>query len=239
MDVSDDMDRVAIVTGGTGALGQAVTAALLAAGATVVVPYRAVAPFEDLRRSLGERAARLHGEPADVAEETEVARLVERTLAAYGRIDILLNLVGGFEGGRFVETGVDLWERMLRLNLRPTLLCTRAVLPRMLERGAGRIVTVGSRQALEPSAGSSAYGAAKAAVVSLTQSVAREIRTSGVTINCVVPSTIDTPANRAAMPKGDPTKWVKPEEVAALILYLCSDAAAAVNGAVIPIYGQL
>ncbi|HUZ03243.1 MAG TPA: SDR family NAD(P)-dependent oxidoreductase [Thermomicrobiaceae bacterium] len=230
--------RVALVTGGTGALGQAVVPALAAAGATVVVPYRDPDAFAAQQVALGDLGGRVLGRQADVTDEGEVARLVEVVLAEQGRIDFLLNLVGGYAGGRFLDTDVGLWDRMLRLNFRSTLLCTRAVLPHLVARGSGRVVTMGARSALEPSAGSDAYAAAKAAVVSMTQSLGRELRATGVTINCVAPSTIDTEANRRMMPKADPSRWVKPADIAALIAYLCSEAGAAVNGAVIPIYGQ-
>ncbi|HET9017760.1 MAG TPA: SDR family NAD(P)-dependent oxidoreductase, partial [Thermomicrobiaceae bacterium] len=213
MDV-DISGKVAIITGGTGALGRAVVRAFAAAGATVVVPYRTEAPFAALRADLGDLAGRVSGREVDVTDEEQVARLVAEVLAAQGRIDLLLNLVGGYAGGRFLETDVALWDRMFQLNFRSTLVCTRAVLPHLVERGSGRVVTIGARLALEPPTGSNAYAAAKAAVVSLTQSVAREIKATGVTINCVAPSTIDTAANRQLMTKADPGRWVKPEAIA-------------------------
>lgn len=232
-------DRVAIITGGTGALGQAVVPAFLAAGATVVVPYRREAAFTALQQQSGDLAHRLHGHAADVTDPAAVAGLVTTVLAQHGRIDILLNLAGGYEAGAFLETDLDQWERLARLNVQSVLVCTRAVLPHLVAQGSGRIVTVGARAALEPASGSSAYAAAKAAVVTLTRAIAREIRTTGVTINCIAPSTIDTPANRQAMPKADPSRWVRPQQIASLLVYLCSDPASAINGAVIPVYGQL
>lgn len=231
--------RVAIITGGTGALGTAVVSEFASAGATVVVPYRRESSYAALRQELGDLGARVHGQEADVADQGAVAALVEATLDQHQQIDILLNLVGGYDGGRFAETDLDLWDRMLRLNLRSTVVCTRAVLPHMLERDQGRIVTIGAKSALDPSTGSSAYAAAKAAVISMTQTVAREIRASGVTINCVAPSTIDTEENRRIISRADPSRWVKPSQIAALLRYLCSDAAAAINGAVIPVYGKV
>lgn len=231
-------NRVAIITGGTGNLGRAVVPAFLGAGATVVVPYRTDASINKLREHVGDEGTRLHDQHVDVTDEAAVARLVDAVLAEHGRIDFLLNLVGGYEGGKFLETDLDQWDRLFRLNVRPTLVCTRAVLPHLVAQGSGRVITVGARTALEPPSGSTAYAAAKAAVVSMTQAIAREVRTTGVTVNCVVPSTLDTEENRRSM-KGDPSRWVRPEQVAALMLYLCSDAAAAINGAVIPVYGQL
>ena len=230
---------VTMITGGTGQVGRVVVRRFAEAGAQVVVPYRTLAKWEELQAELGPLASQVDGLQADLVDEAAVQRVVARALERHGRIDHLLCLAGGFAGGRFLEAGVDLWDQLLALNLRPTLLALRAVLPHFLERGSGRAVTVGARQALEPSAGASAYAASKAAVIALTQSLARELRGTGVTINCIVPSTIDTEANRRMMPKADPSKWVKPEDVAALLLFLCSPQAEAINGAVIPIYGKL
>jgi NAD(P)-dependent dehydrogenase (short-subunit alcohol dehydrogenase family) len=230
---------VTMITGGTGQVGRVVVRRFAEAGAQVVVPYRTLAKWEELQAELGPLASQVDGLQADLVDEAAAQRVVARALERHGRIDHLLCLAGGFAGGRFLEAGVDLWDQLLALNLRPTLLALRAVLPHFLERGSGRAVTVGARQALEPSAGASAYAASKAAVIALTQSLARELRGTGVTINCIVPSTIDTEANRRMMPKADPAKWVKPEDVAALLLFLCSPQAEAINGAVIPIYGKL
>ncbi len=230
---------VTMITGGTGQVGRVVVRRFAEAGAQVVVPYRTPAKWQELQAELGPLAGQVDGLQADLVDEAAAQRVVARAIERHGRIDHLLCLAGGFAGGRFLEASVDLWDQMLALNLRPTLLALRAVLPHFLERGSGRAVTVGARQALEPSAGASAYAVSKAAVIALTQSLARELRGTGVTINCIVPSTIDTEANRRMMPKADPAKWVKPEEVAALLLFLCSPQAEAINGAVIPIYGKL
>lgn len=235
----DFSNRVAIITGATGASGPAVTRAFTAASAVVVVPYRDEAAFARLQAEPGEHAARLEGQQADITHESQVSRFVEAILSRHGRIDFLVNMAGGFAGGAFTNTSIDLWDRMFRMNLRTALLMTHAVLPHLLDRDEGRVITFGSRHALEPTANASAYTAAKAAVIAMTQSVAREIRTSGVTINCIAPNTINTEANREAMPKGNPARWVQPGQLASLILYLCSDEASAINGAVIPISGQL
>lgn len=235
----DFLNRVAVVTGGTGAVGRVVARELAAAGATVIVPYRNEEAFARLRSEVGDLVTRLEGQETDITDESQVDRFVSTILSRHGRIDFLVNLAGGYAGGAFTSSGIDLWDQMFRANLRTALLMTHAVLPHLLGRGEGRVVTIGSRSALEPSTNASAYAASKAAVITMTQSVAREIRTSGVTINCLAPSTIDTEANREAMPKGNPARWVEPIQLASLILYLCSDAASAINGAVIPIYGQL
>jgi NAD(P)-dependent dehydrogenase (short-subunit alcohol dehydrogenase family) len=235
----DFLNRVAVVTGGTGAGGRVVARELAAAGATVIVPYRNDEAFARLRAEFGDLAARLEGQETDITDESRVDQFVSTILSRHGRIDFLVNMAGGYTGGAFTRSGIGLWDRMFQTNLRTALFMTHSVLPHLLDRGEGRVVTIGSRSALEPSTNASAYAASKAAVIAMTQAVAREIRASGVTINCVAPGTIDTEANREAMPKGNPARWVQPSQLASLILYLCSDAAAAINGAVIPIYGQL
>ncbi|MGH9594164.1 MAG: SDR family NAD(P)-dependent oxidoreductase, partial [Bryobacteraceae bacterium] len=149
-----------------------------------------------------------------------------------------IHLVGGFAGGQFVDaTADDTIDRMLDMNFRAAFHTLRAVLPGMRAQGGGRIVAIGSRAAIDPSPGLSAYAASKAALVSLIRNVAAEYKDAGITANVVLPGTMDTPANRAAMPAADPSKWVKPAHVASLLLYLASDQAAPISGAVIPIYG--
>jgi NAD(P)-dependent dehydrogenase (short-subunit alcohol dehydrogenase family) len=186
MDLSN---RVAIITGATGASGPAVTRAFAAAGAAVVAPYRNEEAFTRLQAELGDLAARISGQATDITDEAQVRRFVAGSLSRRGRIDFLVNLAGGYADGAFTSTGIDLWDRMFQANLRTVLLMTHAVLPHLLDRGEGRVITVGARHALEPTANASAYTAAKAAVIAMTQSIAREIRTSGVTINCIAPST--------------------------------------------------
>jgi NAD(P)-dependent dehydrogenase (short-subunit alcohol dehydrogenase family) len=211
-------NRVILITGASGGLGTAVARAFTGAGANVVAVSRSA---------------------ADLTSPGDAARAVAEAKARFGRIDALVHLVGGFDGGKPVaETADAVWTRMFDLNVNAAFYTLRAVLPVMLEAGRGRIVAVGSRTAVEPAATLSAYGASKAALVALVRTVALEVRGSGITANVVLPSVIDTPANRAADPKADASKWVKPESIAALLLWLASDAAADVNGAVIPIYGR-
>lgn len=176
---------------------------------------------------------------ADVATPEGARMAVDSVLAATGRIDALAHLVGGFDGGQSVaETTDDVWNRMMSLNLNAAFYTMRAVLPHMLQAGRGRIVAVGSRTSVEPAAGLSAYGASKAALTTLLRTVAAEVRLSGITANVVLPSVIDTPANRASMPAADYARWVKPASIARLILWLASDAAADTNGAAVPVYGR-
>jgi len=235
-----DVRRVALITGGTGALGTAVTRAFLAQGSAVVATYRAEPEAERVRTALG-GAGRLDLQRVDVTSTAEVATLVEQTLARHSQIDYLINLVGAWAGGLPVwETGDAEWERMLAVNLRSTFVCCRAVLPHLLERGFGRIVNVASRTALQPSPGAAAYAVSKMGVITLTETLALELRQrdADVTANCVVPSVIDTEANRRAMPGARFEHWVRPEQLAAIILWLTSADAAPINGAAIPVYGR-
>lgn len=225
----DLSNRVVLVTGGTGALGRGVVGELARAGATVVTTAHRPTPPPD---------EGVEVEVADLLDGAGAAPLVERVVARHGRLDGLVCLVGGFRGGAFIQTDEATWRELVDLNLHTAANITRAALPGMIERRYGRIVTVGSRPALDPSPNTSAYAAAKAAVVALTRSLGRELRGSGVTANCIIPSTIDTPQNRESMPRADPSKWVKPEEIGRVVAFLCSDAAGVIRGAEVPVYGD-
>lgn len=217
-----------LITGANGGLGSAVVEAFLATGATV---YGADRAWKNEPRS----NPRFHSVEADLMQSAECDRVAK--LAS--PVDGLIHLAGGFGGGRLVaETPDETWEKMLGLNLRSAYCMFRAVLPGMVKAGKGRIVAVGARAALEPMANFAAYSVSKAAVVALVKTVALEVKDSGVTANVILPSVIDTPANRAAMPSADPSKWVTPESIANLLLWLVSDAARDVSGAAIPIYGR-
>lgn len=227
--------RVAIVAGGTGALGQSVTTRLLAAGATVWVPYVVPAELEALEQRVGSAAGgRLHHALADVTDEAAFGAFVDRVRAGHRRIDILVNGVGGFAGGDLGSTSLAEWRRMLDLNLMPAVIGCRGVLPVMTAAGFGRIVNVASRAVVPPSGGFVAYTVAKAGVITLTQALAREVP-RGITVNAVLPSTMDTPANRRAMPDADRSGWVSTDEVAAVIAYLASDDAAMLTGATLAV----
>jgi len=223
-------DRVVLITGANGGLGQAVTRAFLDAGAIaagVARSWRGQQAPEGLQ--LIEQ---------DLTMPEGARRAVEETAVRNGRIDVVLHLMGGFAGGNPVQgTDDDTWRRMMDLNLNSAFFVFRAALPHLLAAGSGRLIAIGSRTALDPAAGLSAYGVSKAALVALVKTVAAETRGSGVTANVVMPSVIDTPANRAGNPGADYSKWVTPESIAGLLVWLASDAAADVNGAVIPIYG--
>src|SRR5262249_51576294 len=217
-------------------LGSAVSLAALRAGATVVVTYR----HESEWRALADQAPqgsreRLQGVQSDVTNGESVRRLIDEVTARHGRLDALINAVGGFAGGDLLATDEHAWDAMLTLNLRSAFLCCRAALPTMLAAGRGRIVNVASRSVVPPAGGFLAYTVAKAGVIALTQALAQEVRGRGVTVNAVLPSTMDTAANRRAMPKSDRKGWVAPESVAGAILFLASDAAADVTGTLLAV----
>lgn len=228
-------DRSALVTGGTGGLGAAVVARLLDDGWRVVVPWVAERELERVRRH-----ERLELVEADLFEPDAVARAVDAAArAGDAPLGAVVNLVGGFAAGpRIAETPIEQFEAQLRLNLRPTYLVTQAALPQLVAAGGGSVVCVGTRAALAPFPGAAGYATAKAGVIAFAQAVAVEYRDEGVRCNALLPSVIDTPANRAAMPNADWSKWVAPAQLAATIAFLCSDDGAATSGAAIPVYGR-
>jgi len=223
--------QVVIVTGSIGNLGAATAQALRQAGARTVLVDRS----DD----------RLRSHYADLVDSPEhllaggVDLEAPDSLARFGRLDALVNTVGAWRGGKPVhEMDVADWDFLFGVNLRTTLLFCRAVIPQMLRQGRGKILNVASRDGLAGSAGYSAYSASKSAVLRLTESLAGELKTSNINVNCIMPGTIDTPQNRKAIPNGDFSKWVAPEAIADVILFLISDAARAINGAAVPVYGK-
>ena len=222
--------RVVIITGASGGLGRSVTKAFLDTGATVVGVSRSI--------DASLTHPRFVAQAVDMGTWGGTRTVVDGVAGRFGRIDVLAHLTGGFAGGASVaETEDDVWERMLIVNVRTAVHATRAAIPHMRKAGWGRILAIGSLAALEPAAGIGAYSASKAALVSLVRTIAKENKDAGITANAVLPGTMDTPGNRAAMPKADPSKWIQPDRVAALLVWLASDAAAQVTGAVIPLYG--
>jgi len=229
------MDRTALVTGGTGGLGTAVVARLLADGWRVVVPWVAEGELERVERAPG-----LELVQADLFDPEAVGSVVS---AAAGDSSApllgVVNLVGGYAaGGRVHETPIEEFEAQFRVNLRPTYLVTRAALPHLLAAGEGSIVCVGTRAALRPFPGAAGYVSSKAAVIAFAQALAVEYRDDQVRANAILPSVIDTPGNRASMPNADFERWVKPNEIAAVIAFLLSDDSAPTIGAAVPVYGR-
>ena len=230
------MPRVALVTGGSGALGQAITHRFLADGAVVCVPWVVEDERARLEASVEAPArSRLMLERCDVGDDTAMGALAKRTLERHGRIDVLVTAVGGFAMGGLVDTERTTWDAQLKLNLTTTYVAARAVLPSMLAAGSGRMVAVASRAVVPPAAGFIAYTVAKAGVIALTQALAEETRGRGVTVNAVLPSTMDTPGNRAAMPDVDPRTWTPVTAVADAIAYLAAESTAHVTGTLLAI----
>jgi NAD(P)-dependent dehydrogenase (short-subunit alcohol dehydrogenase family) len=228
------MKRTAIVTGGTGGLGAAVTQCLLDHGWRVVVPW----VFERELERVSEHEG-LDLVEADLLDQGAVENVVARATDDRGPLRGLVNLIGGFAaGGRVHETAVDEFEKQFLLNVRPTYLMTQAALPHMIEGGGGSIVCVGTRAALQPFSGAAGYISSKAAVIAFAKAVAVEYRNDGVRCNAVLPSVIDTPANRASMPNADHDRWVKPAEIATVIASLLTDDFSPTSGAEIPVYGR-
>jgi NAD(P)-dependent dehydrogenase (short-subunit alcohol dehydrogenase family) len=231
--------KLVIVTGGTGGLGRAVSLAFLQEGARVAVTYQNPAEFQQLKTAAGSNASSLLGEAVDVTDEAAVRQFVNGILANGGQIDALVNAVGGYVGGiKLWELDPKTFEKMLALNLRSGFVLARVIVPAMLKQKRGAIVNVSSQAALDHAAGASAYAASKAAALAMMDSLAEDVRGTGVLVNTILPSIIDTEPNRQAMPKADFAKWPKPEEIARVILFLCSEDARVIHGAAIPVYGQ-
>ena len=232
-------DKVAIITGAVGNLGTATARTFQQAGAKTVLvdrsPHRVSSVFGDLSNSNDHLLAG----GVDLSDPVSLGKLIEQTLARFGRVDVLVNTVGAFRGGKPVhEADPAEWDFLFNANVRTTLLCCHAVVPQMLKQKRGNIINVSSREGLEAHAGFAAYSASKSAVLRLTESLSAELRSSDINVNCIMPSVIDTPQNRAAMPNADFSKWVAPEAIAEVIAFLASDASRAINGAALPVYGK-
>jgi NAD(P)-dependent dehydrogenase (short-subunit alcohol dehydrogenase family) len=229
--------RVVMITGAAGNLGRAAASAFAKAGARLaLIDLKSGA----LDAAFGaEDEKRLHL-AADLGQAADVAAAVAKARTRFGRIDALVNIAGGFHMGEPVHEMPDaVWRQMIELNAGSIIRTAHEVVPVMLAQGAGRIVSVAAMGGLTGGATMSAYAAAKSAVIRLTESMALELRDRGIGVNCVMPSTIDTPANRAAMPGADFSRWVAPDALADVLMFLASDAARAINGAAVPVVGRV
>ena len=225
-------NRIVLITGAKGGLGSFITEAFLAAGDTVIGTSKSIQNSDFSN-------PRFVAMASDLTDAPSTSHLVDCVMQRFRRIDVLVHVMGGFSGGKTLgETDDATWDRMMSLNLRSGFNILRAVIPNMRASGSGRIVAIASRAAAEPAANIAAYGASKAALVSLIKSAALENKDRGITVNAILPGTMNTDANRKADPAADTSRWVPPENVADLAVFLSSDAAIQITGAAIPVYGK-
>jgi NAD(P)-dependent dehydrogenase (short-subunit alcohol dehydrogenase family) len=227
-------DRTVMVTGASGNLGKAVAAAFASRGARLVLVDR---QGEALTAAFGalEHAALV---PADLLDRRQTQAALEAAVQRFGRLDVLCHLAGGFRMGEAVhETADSTWDFLFDINARTLVDIAHAVVPHMIERGGGKIVNVAAYAAQKGVAQMGAYCASKSSVIRLTEAMSAELREKNINVNCVLPTILDTPENRAEMPDGDPARWVSPEALAEIIVFLASDAARAIHGAAIPVTG--
>jgi len=235
----ESLQRVALVTGGTGALGSSVALDLLKFGARVAVTYRSEKEWATLQGRAGELRPHLTGAQVDLEQAQDVESLVASILARWQRIDYLVAVAGGFAAGKSFETDEVTWDHMLNLNLRSLISCLRSVVPVMIRQNFGRIATVSTGSILRGGgAGIAAYAVSKGAVRQLSEILADELKAYDIHVHCILPGTMDTEANRLAMPKADFSKWVRTDEVAGVVRFLLSDAARPVRSVVVPVLGS-
>ena len=232
-------DRAVIITGAVGNLGRAVASRVQAQGGKTILVDRSGDRLQKTYGELKGSAQHWLAGNIDMTDPKSVNAMAAEAHQRFGRLDGLVNTVGGFRGGQPVhETDLSEWDFLYDINVRTALNACRAVIPYMLKAQSGRIVNIASRNAFQGSANYAAYSAAKTAVLRLTESLAGELKARGINVNCIVPGTIDTPQNRAAMPQADFSTWVPPADLADVIAFLLSDAARSVTGSAVPVYGR-
>lgn len=233
-------NRIVLITGATGEFGPSLVRAFAWEGASVAITARHGDEFPAVLEAAGLPDERSLGVAADVTQAGDVKRLVDGVIERFGRIDALVNAAGGYRAGRAVwEMDEPDLDFMFDLNARSAFLVSRAVIPGMLQRGSGAVVNLGAKAGFQAGKKASGYAISKAAVMRLTESLSLEVRDSGINVNAVVPSIIDTAANRAASPNADHSKWVSPDDLASVILFLCSPEAKAIHGALVPVFGRV
>ena len=228
--------QVVIVTGAFGALGTAVARAFAARGARLALLDVAPQPPARIREEFGAEPLLFGG--VDLSDMEATRRVMAVVSMHFGGIDVLVNVAGGFRWQTLEGGDVETWDDLYTMNLRTAVVCCKAALPSLIERGRGRILNIGAGAAAKAGAGMGAYTASKAGVQRLTESLSEELKDRGITVNAILPGTIDTPRNRADMPDADFSRWVAPSAIAEVIVFLASDAASAVTGAAIPIFGR-
>lgn len=237
--MTNQSSRVVLISGASGNLGIAVARAFEATGSHLVLADRAADRLPELYPDLAGSSNHMFCGEVDATNPDSVRHEVDLALERFGRIDVLANTVGGYRAGTPLhETPASTWDFMMNLNARSVFVMSQAVIPHMLSQGSGKIIHTAARAGLAGTANHSAYNASKSAVIRLVESMAAELRHKGINVNCVLPGTIDTPENRKAMPNADHSRWVAPEAVADVFVFLASEAARAVNGAAIPVYGR-
>lgn len=235
----DFNNQVVMVTGATGNLGSSVARAFLAGGARLALIDRGAGRLREAFPDLVNSKDHYLGNCADLTNPKDVTDVVQHAAGHFGHIHVLVHTVGGYRAGEPLHaTAIDTWDAMIDLNARSTFIVCHAVVPHMLSAGLGKIITMGARPGLKGPANASAYAASKGAVIRLTESMAADYKDQGINANCVIPGTLDTPQNRAAMPDAEHDSWVTLESLANVILFLASELARDVHGAVIPVYGR-
>jgi NAD(P)-dependent dehydrogenase (short-subunit alcohol dehydrogenase family) len=226
-------DRVVVITGGQGNLGRSVAAAFAAAGARVAVIDHGAVPET---ATATDRFLSVGG--IDLTQLAHAERAVQSIVSKFGGIDVLVNIAGGFRWQTIADGDISGWDQMYNINLKTALTASKAALPSILKSNAGRIINIGAGAAAKAAAGMGAYAASKSGVLRLTESLSEEVKDRGITVNAVLPGTIDTPQNRKEMPQADTSKWVQPEAIADVVVFLASDGARAITGAAVPVFGR-
>ena len=234
----DFSDKVVVITGAAGNLGSAVARAFEAQGARLVLLDRKEGRLQEIFPTISRLNKHLLLDGVDLASKESVDDAISKAVAFHGHVDVLVNTVGGYQAGTPVhETPIETMEFLMDLNARTTFLSCQAAIPHMLKAGRGKIINIGARQGTKGLAKSGVYAMSKSAVLRLTESLSAELKREGINVNAVLPGTIDTPANRKAMPDADLSRWVTPQAISEVILFLASDSASAVHGALIPVFG--
>jgi len=230
--------KTAIVTGGTGILGKAIVERLFDEGCAIAIPYYSSSSLSSVPQRLSSTLSRFYAARIDLAQEDQVSAFTNDVVGKFGKVDFLVAAAGGYAGGNLTEdVDVEEFDGMLTTNLRATFLICRSVLAGMRRQKSGRIVTVASMPAVTPRSKKGPYAISKRGVITLTETIAAEVKGTGITANSIAPSILLTEANKKSMPDADLSKWVTPNEIASLVAYLCSDEARSVSGNVVKIYG--
>ena len=230
--------RVVLITGGSGALGSEVSLAFLKSNAVAAITHHGDKEILQLQSKLGDLMKNVLLIKADVSDEQQITKIVSDVVKKYGGIDVLVNVVGGYLGGKkVIEMTEKEWDLMMNINLKTAFLISKHVVEQMVKQGSGKVIHVAARLGLKGIGGNSAYGASKSGLIRLVESLSDEVKDKSINVNCIMPSIIDTDANRKDMPTADFSKWVKPSEIARVMLFLASEDSRSIHGAAIPVYG--